>query len=81
MGFDQIMKVYVMEITVNNEYGFTSVHWTHEGAWAKLEEKVDDYDVRAEFELSKTSKVADESCTAADYEGLSYGISYLTVEP
>lgn len=79
------MKVYVMEVSINHgggDYaGYTSVHHTYEGAWAKLEQKVDDFDVRAEFELSESGKVSDEHCTAADYEALSYGISCLTVEP
>lgn len=76
------VHVYVLEVTFFGEYGWTSVHSTYEGAKARLEEKVDEYDARDAYEAQLATETAGDHSTAAGYEGdvVVYGISKLPLE-
>ena len=74
--------VYVLELSIGGEYGWTSVHATPEGARARLEEKIDAYVVRDAYEAQLEAEVSGETSTAAGEDGdvVVYGISHLPVE-
>lgn len=75
------VQVHLLEVTFEGEYGWTSVHLTAEGARERLEEKVDAYDVREEFDAI-AFRPDGSFLFAAGEEGdpVSYGISVLPVE-
>lgn len=75
------VQVHLLEVTFEGEYGWTSVHLTAEGARQRLEEKVDAYDVREEFDAI-AFRPDGSFLPAAGEEGdpVSYGISVLPVE-
>lgn len=72
--------VHVLEVTFHGENGWTSVHRTREGAVARLEAKVDEFDARAAYEAAE-GVVTDHSIAAGE-EGdpVVYGITRLPVE-
>lgn len=74
--------VWVLELTIGGEYGWTSVHATPEGARKRLEQKIDDYGVRDAYEAQLEAEVSGETSTAAGEDGdlVVYGISHLPVE-
>lgn len=75
------VQVHLLEVTFDGEYGWTSVHRTPEGARARLEEKVDAYDARADFDAI-AFRPDGTFLYAAGEEGarVSYGITVLPVE-
>lgn len=74
--------LYVLELTIDGEYGWTSLHHTFDGAIARLEQRVDEYGVRDEYELIREEQISGKNCAAAGEEGdtVVYGITYLPVE-
>lgn len=77
------IRVYVMEVEMPAEgYGYTSVHYTIDGARRKLEEIVDQWGMRAEYDAITANAVNDAACFAAGEEGdpIMWGISLLPVE-
>jgi len=72
---------YVLDVTFFGEYGWTSVHTTYEGAQARLEEKVDEYDVRDAYQAAQFGS-GNHGSTAAGDEGdmVVWGISKLPLE-
>lgn len=77
------VRVYVMEVEMPAEgYGYVSVHRTPAGARRKLEEIVDQWGMRAEYDAITANAVNDAACFAAGEEGdpIVWGISLLPVE-
>jgi len=74
--------VYVLELSIGGECGWTSVHATPEGARARLEQKIDEYGVRDAYEAQLEAEISGETSTAAGEDGdqVVYGISHLPVE-
>lgn len=80
--------VYVMQLTLADGGGYTSVHATYAGAEASLLKQVRAFGVMDEYlaahggEQRYALKAGDSVAAADDPEGgLSYGISYLEVGP
>jgi hypothetical protein len=81
--------VYVMTLTLPDGGGYTSVHATYAGAEASLLRQVQRFAVMDEYLLAQGGQqhyamragAPASTVAAADAEGLSYGISYLEVEP
>ena len=78
--------VYVLDVTLAQEYGWISVHHTYEGAVARLEAKVREYGLWDEYRaVLARDYVAhtDAGPVAAGDEddAVHWGISHLPVEP
>lgn len=77
--------VYVLDMTLAHEYGWMSVHQTYEGAVARLEAKVREYDLWDEYRAVLARDFvahADAGPVAAGDEDdtVHWGISHLPVE-
>lgn len=75
MTAESEVYVHVLDVTFFGEYGWTSVHRTYDGAWARLEEKVDEYDARAAFD----AELKGQPAAGAEGDVITWGISYLPV--
>ena len=78
----ELGHVYVLDVTFFGEICWTSVHTTLDGARARLEEKVDEYEVRDAFEAEAHYETRSGNVIASEQDGdmVTYRISHRPVE-
>ena len=74
--------LYVLDVTFFGEVGWTSVHTTLDGARARLEQKVDEYEVRDAYEAEAHYEARSDNVIASEQDGdmVTWRISHLPVE-
>jgi hypothetical protein len=75
--------VWALEVTFFGEHRWTSVHSTPEGARARLEQKVDEFEVRDSYEAEARCESTSETSIASEQDGdmVTWTISRRPVEP